>query len=72
MSMETYDNVNVVPYRHPGEFFHRNRDNEDDRVPVCCTWRKCGLCMMTLLICVGGGILVKYLIDRWGEFEEIS
>jgi|19_taG_2_1085344.scaffolds.fasta_scaffold186751_2 hypothetical protein len=70
MDKETYDNVAVVQYRHPSEFFHRN--SEGERIPVCCTLRKCGLCMLTLVICMGGGFLGKYLIDNWDKLEGIS
>ena len=72
MDNKTYDNVRIVKHRIPGELFHRNIDNDQTRVPVCCTVRRCGLCMITLFISIGGGILGKYLIDHWSQLEQIS
>ena len=56
-------------YRPPSSFFYEMRNNESR---TKCTKTKCYLCIITTGICVGGTFLVKYLIDNWSVFEDIS
>ena len=54
----------------PGQFFHTHEDGE--RIPLRCTRRKCGLCLFTLVCTICFILLIIFLLDHWGQLENIS
>ena len=57
-------------YRPPSSFFYEMRDNSVSR--TSCNKTKCYLFLITCGICTGGGFLIKYIVDNWGDLENIS
>ena len=70
MTTDNYNYEKEETYRPPSSFFYEMRDSTQSR--TSCNRTKCALFLITCGICTGGGFLIKYLVDHWGNLENIS